>query len=170
MSTPNVIPFCTANDDKIEVTTSSLHANSCSSPKPHVQSISCQQMIEEPPQRGMFTSPTPPPQKSPQQGSLHYAPEHCLVNGGVPIFWVDKAMFKMGKMYLLRSPAPKKTEFLELSSREAASLIIRREVTTFWLCPRIGLTQASIERGSSASGFAFLDRDSVFRRTNPSKS
>ena len=21
------------------------------------------------------------------QGSLHYTPEHCLVNGGVPLFW-----------------------------------------------------------------------------------
>ena len=33
-----------------------------------------------------------------EQGSLHYTPEHCLVNGGVPSFW------RMGKMYLLRSP------------------------------------------------------------------
>ena len=25
-----------------------------------------------------------------QQGSLHYTPEHCLVNGGVPLFWPEK--------------------------------------------------------------------------------
>ena len=27
-------------------------------------------------------------------------PEHCLVNGGVPLVLVEKAMFEMGKMYL----------------------------------------------------------------------
>ena len=43
-----------------------------------------------------------------QQGSLHYTPEHCLVNDGFPFFWVEKAMFRMGKMYLLRSPVGEK--------------------------------------------------------------
>ena len=44
-----------------------------------------------------------PCETSLQQGSLHYTPEHCLVNGGFFIL-VEKAMFQMGKMYLLRSP------------------------------------------------------------------
>ena len=40
-----------------------------------------------------------------KQGSLHYTPEHCLVNGGVPLFIsVEKANVSNGcKMYLLRS-------------------------------------------------------------------
>ena len=29
-----------------------------------------------------------------QQESLHYTPEHCLVNGGVPLFWWKKTRFK----------------------------------------------------------------------------
>ena len=37
---------------------------------------------------------------------MHYTPEQCLVNGGFPEFWAEKAMFQMGKMYLLRSPVP----------------------------------------------------------------
>ena len=28
-----------------------------------------------------------------KQGSLHYAPEHCLVNGGFPLFWWKKPCF-----------------------------------------------------------------------------
>ena len=43
--------------------------------------------------------------RCPILGSLHYTPEHCLVNGGVPLYLVEKAMFQIGKMYLLRSPA-----------------------------------------------------------------
>ena len=40
-----------------------------------------------------------------KQGSLHYTPEHCLVNGGVPLFWSKKPHVSNGcKMYLLRSP------------------------------------------------------------------
>ena len=39
-----------------------------------------------------------------RQGSLHYTPEHCLVNGGFPLFWWNKNMFQLGKMFLLRSP------------------------------------------------------------------
>ena len=31
-------------------------------------------------------------------------PEQCLVNGGSLYFGVEKAMFQMGNMYLLRSP------------------------------------------------------------------
>ena len=38
-----------------------------------------------------------------KQGSLHCT-EHCLVNGGFPFISVEKAMFHMGRMYLLRSP------------------------------------------------------------------
>ena len=33
-----------------------------------------------------------------KQGSLHYTPAHCLVNGGFPLFW-----------YLLRSPVKRDT-------------------------------------------------------------
>ena len=41
-----------------------------------------------------------------KQGSLHYTPEHCLVNGGFPLFWVGKSHVSNGcNMYLLRSPA-----------------------------------------------------------------
>ena len=29
-----------------------------------------------------------------QQGSLHYTPEHCLVNGGFHLFWWEKQCFK----------------------------------------------------------------------------
>ena len=29
-----------------------------------------------------------------QQGSLHYTPEHCLVNCGFPLFWWKKTCFK----------------------------------------------------------------------------
>ena len=29
-----------------------------------------------------------------KQGSLHYTPEHCLVNGGFPVFWWKKPCFK----------------------------------------------------------------------------
>ena len=32
-----------------------------------------------------------------KQGSLHYTPEHCLVNGGVPLFWWKKTCFKRAK-------------------------------------------------------------------------
>ena len=39
-----------------------------------------------------------------QQGSLHYTPEHCLVNGGVLFILVEKDVFQLGNMYLLRSP------------------------------------------------------------------
>ena len=38
------------------------------------------------------------------QGSLHYTPEHCLVNGGFPLFWWKKTIFQLGKLYPLRSP------------------------------------------------------------------
>ena len=31
------------------------------------------------------------------QGSLHYTPEHCLVDGGVPLFWLKKPCFKWAK-------------------------------------------------------------------------
>ena len=31
------------------------------------------------------------------QGSLHYTPEHCLVNGGFPLFWWKKPCFKWAK-------------------------------------------------------------------------
>ena len=31
------------------------------------------------------------------QGSLHYTPEHCLVNGGFPLFWWNKPCFKWAK-------------------------------------------------------------------------
>ena len=42
-----------------------------------------------------------------QQGSLHYTPEHCLVNGGFLYFGVEKAVVQLGQMYLLRSPVQK---------------------------------------------------------------
>ena len=32
-----------------------------------------------------------------EQGSLHYTPEHCLVNGGFPLFWWKKPCFKWAK-------------------------------------------------------------------------
>ena len=39
------------------------------------------------------------------QGSLHYASQHCLVNGGFPLFWWKKQHVSNGcKMYLLRIP------------------------------------------------------------------
>ena len=42
----------------------------------------------------------------PQQGFLHYTPEHCLVNGGFPLFWRKKPYFKwLQNGDLLRSPA-----------------------------------------------------------------
>ena len=31
------------------------------------------------------------------QGSLHYTPEHCLLNGGCPLFWWKKPGFKLAK-------------------------------------------------------------------------
>ena len=34
---------------------------------------------------------------SSRQGSLHYTPEHCLVNGGFPLFWWKKPCFKWAK-------------------------------------------------------------------------
>ena len=41
------------------------------------------------------------------QGSLHYTPEHCLVNGGFPLFcWKKQHVSNGCKMYLLRSPGP----------------------------------------------------------------
>ena len=42
-----------------------------------------------------------------QQGSLHYTPEHCLVNGGVPFILVENATcFNwLQHEFLLRSPA-----------------------------------------------------------------
>ena len=39
-----------------------------------------------------------------QQGSLHYTSEHCLVNGGFPVFWWKEPCFKWANWYLLRSP------------------------------------------------------------------
>ena len=40
-----------------------------------------------------------------KHGSSHFTPEHCLVNGGFPLFVGGKSnMFQMGKTYLLRSP------------------------------------------------------------------
>ena len=50
----------------------------------------------------------------PNQGSLHYISEHCLVNGGLPLFWREKAMFQLVKVYLLRSPAKKVPKVQEL--------------------------------------------------------
>ena len=40
------------------------------------------------------------------QGSLHFTPEHCLVNGGVPLFLVLKKQHVSNgcNMYLLRNP------------------------------------------------------------------
>ena len=38
------------------------------------------------------------------QGSLHDTPEHCLVKWWFPFVFVEKAMFQLGKKYLLRSP------------------------------------------------------------------
>ena len=46
------------------------------------------------------------------QGSLHYTPEHCLVNGAFPVFWWKKPWFQMGNMYLLKSPTPPKKNIL----------------------------------------------------------
>ena len=51
------------------------------------------------------------------QGSLHYTPEHCLVNGGFPLL-VEKAMSQMGKMYLLRSPAKISETWTKPSQKE----------------------------------------------------
>ena len=33
----------------------------------------------------------------PKQGSLHYTPEHCLVDGGFPLFWWKKTCFNWAK-------------------------------------------------------------------------
>ena len=38
-----------------------------------------------------------------KQGSLHFAPEHCLVNGGFPCIWWKKQCFKSATLF--RSPA-----------------------------------------------------------------
>ena len=34
---------------------------------------------------------------SDERGSLHYTPEHCLVNGGFPLFWWKEPCFKWAK-------------------------------------------------------------------------
>ena len=41
-----------------------------------------------------FSKRTLPQSKRALQGSLHYTPEHCLVNGGFPLFWWKKPSFK----------------------------------------------------------------------------
>ena len=38
--------------------------------------------------------PSYPYSRQPAQGSLHYTPEHCLVNGGFRLFWWQKPCFK----------------------------------------------------------------------------
>ena len=38
------------------------------------------------------------------QGSLHYIPEHCLVNGGVLEFWWKKPCFKWAKCAERQAP------------------------------------------------------------------
>ena len=58
----------------------------------------------------------------PEQGSLHNTPEHCLVNGGVLLLWRKNAMFQMGNIYLLRSPAEE--PFATLSGKKQGSVFI----------------------------------------------
>ena len=43
-----------------------------------------------------------------QQGSLHYTPEHCLVNGGFPLFCWKKTCFKFGRHVSFKEPCSKK--------------------------------------------------------------
>ena len=47
-----------------------------------------------------FAPPTPSPGT---QGSLHYTPEHCLVNGGFP-FWWKKPCFEWAKCIFSGAP------------------------------------------------------------------
>ena len=37
----------------------------------------------------------------PEQGSLHFSPEHCRVNGGFPLFWWKTPCFKWAKSSVL---------------------------------------------------------------------
>ena len=41
-----------------------------------------------------------------QQGSLHYTPEHCLVNGGFPLCWCKNNVSNGCKMYRFEEPCP----------------------------------------------------------------
>ena len=38
------------------------------------------------------------------EGSLHYTPEHCLANGGFPVFWWKKPCFKWAKWRSFEEP------------------------------------------------------------------
>ena len=60
-------------------------------------------LLLNPTARDLFWSPLEPTHRlkepkhastPPQQGSLHYTPEHCLVNGGLPLFWWKSHVFK----------------------------------------------------------------------------
>ena len=56
---------------------------------------------------GKSQSFAPKLRKSEDPIRMHYTPEHCPVNGGVPLFWCGKShMFQMGAKwrFLLRSP------------------------------------------------------------------
>ena len=52
-------------------------------------------------------------QRTVQQGSLHYTPEHCLVNGGFPLFRWKKPCFKWAKWRSFKEPCSE-TWFLKI--------------------------------------------------------
>ena len=42
---------------------------------------------------------------------IHYTPEHCLVNGGVPLFWWKRPCFKWAKWRSFKGPCTKPQTF-----------------------------------------------------------
>ena len=58
-----------------------------------------------------------------KQGSLHYTPEHCLVNGGFPLFWWKKQHVSNGQNVSFKEPCQKQSCFQKvlLSSLRSAS-------------------------------------------------
>ena len=61
----------------------------------------------------------------------------ALLNGGVPLFLVEKAMFQMGKMYLFRSPVHllrKQAQNLASSTRTAWPSCLTVRVVESWEC------------------------------------
>ena len=80
----------------------------------------------------VFIWGNPVTQPSPSWGSLHYTPEHCLVNGGFPLFWWQKPCFKCANVFF------KEPCFLGLGQRKAKEntpfLGVRKYIPTLG-CP-----------------------------------
>ena len=90
--------------------------------------------------------------KTTQQGSLDYTPEHCLVNAVVPLFWRKKPCFngqnvsfkEPSASFWRRTPQPKRSKAAPATSAGQRMSVSRQSVATF--CTQKSLRQCLAHR------------------------